>query len=107
MYLNTKAHALAFKSAITLKNNDHLISAIEVSLAKPNTKSFAKLFDKLGYTKSVLLISDNEQILKSARNIVKVVAKKTNSVSVRDIINGANILIDKTAISTLAKGHKE
>ncbi|MDR2557329.1 MAG: 50S ribosomal protein L4 [Mycoplasmataceae bacterium] len=108
LYLNAKANQLALKSALTLKAKQNQIIVLDdqASLAKPNTKTIATLLKKLQFNQNALIITDSNIINKSAQNLARAIAKKPTCVSVKDIVNAHNLLIQKAALAAFGKAGK-
>lgn len=107
--VNKEVSHKAFDSALLLKLQDNRIYVIEdQKIDKPSTKIATKLFDKLNINdqKNLVITFDNENtknVLKTFNNIKKTVAKKFNQVSVKDILNANNLVIELSAINKYGK----
>jgi large subunit ribosomal protein L4 len=78
LYLNDKSAHLGFKSAMTVKNKDDAIFILEdTKIIKPSSKIIVKLLDALKLNgKKVLIIGNNNiNLVSSARNINRIIAK--------------------------------
>lgn len=99
--MNKKAHALAVKSALTLKvEAKDLIVVDEFKLNEVKTKVMVDVLGKINAkTKSLIVIDDeNVELVLSARNIPGVVITKTNNLSVYDIMNANSLVMSLDAI---------
>lgn len=108
--LNSKTTHLAFKSSITEKMNKGSIYLFTFDkVIKPSTKLFVLMLKKLNlYGKKVLFICDKNQevLIKSARNINKVVIKFFDQISTKDIINANFIFIQQLILKKLEEIYK-
>lgn len=105
---NSKAHKLAFQSAMTLKLNEQGLNLLtnKIEMKEPSTKTIYKMLKKVSYDnkKVLFVINDkNENFLKSCRNIEKVVSKTWNQVSVRDILNSDIAVIQEDAFNKISE----
>ena len=99
--MNKKAHALAVKSALTLKaQSKDIIVVDEFKYDEVKTKQVVKTLECINAkTKSLLVINeDNETLVLSARNIPGVIITKTNNLSVYDILNADSLVFTTAAI---------
>ncbi|AIV03459.1 50S ribosomal protein L4 [Candidatus Malacoplasma girerdii] len=108
--VNKKVIHLAFKSALTLKLNDANIYLLEsVKMAKPNTKMVSNFMKKLSLAKTktlFVLANEQENLLKSIRNIDKANVKLFNQVSTKDIMNAKYVVMQLDAMENLGKVYK-
>ncbi len=105
---NSKANKLAFRSAITLKINSNSLNLLvdKIDIKKPSTKSIDALLKKLKYSnKKVLFVlnDENDNLLKSCRNIETVESKLWNQVSTRDIIASDLAIIQEDAFNKISE----
>ncbi len=103
--VNSKIFKLAFKSALSIKLNDEQLFSLEnkIKLDKPSTKTFANFIKTANFTgKKVLFITnEDDNIQLSTNNIPRVVAKKWNRVSVRDLMHTSIIVAQEDTFSKM------
>lgn len=106
--MNKKAHALAVKSALTLKATDKDIIVIDnLDLGEVKTKTVVSMLKNLNAKKKTLVVVDeNDSFVMSARNIPGVVITNTNNLSVYDILNTDSILFTSDSIKVVEGGLK-
>ena len=101
--LNKKVKRLALKSALSDKaanGNIVVVDALEMSEIK--TKTMKGLLDAVGAGKSVVITPEvNENVVKSARNIPGVITTTAKILSVYDIVNAKQLVIDKAALAII------
>ncbi|MCV3753876.1 50S ribosomal protein L4 [Ureaplasma zalophigenitalium] len=95
--VNQKVRLLAFKSALTIKLNNQALYALDANAALevPSTKKMVEFINTANFQNQKVLIAlndKNENIAKSSANLQKVIAKKWNQVSVRDVMH-ANVVV--------------
>ncbi len=96
-----KIKRLAMKSALSSKvQANNIIVLDELSFDAPKTKQFAELLDNLKVdSKTLIVLADNnENIIKSARNIKGVKTSLVNTLNVYDILNYDKFIITKEAV---------
>ncbi|MDN6160088.1 MAG: 50S ribosomal protein L4, partial [Staphylococcus equorum] len=99
--LPKKARRLAIKSVLSQKVLDEEIILVDsLALDTPKTKDFKAILNDLEVDKKVLVVLDteDENILKSSRNIPNVKVVSSDSVSVLDVISYDNLLITQAAL---------
>ena len=101
--LNKKVKRLALKSALSDKaasGSIIVIDALEMSEIK--TKTMKGLLDAVGAGKTVVITPElNENVVKSARNIPGVITTTAKILSVYDIVNAKQLIIDKAALAII------
>ncbi|MDR0985510.1 MAG: 50S ribosomal protein L4 [Mycoplasmataceae bacterium] len=107
-YINSKITKLALVNAINDKINKNAMYVLEdKNMDKPSTKAIVSLLKQLKINgKKILFVLNNEKsenISKSCRNIFKVIAKKSNQVSTKDVVHANFVISQQTALNTLAK----
>ena len=102
---NKKAHALALKSALTLKAKDGLIVVDELKV-EGKTKELNQILKNLKAEKKVLLVSDDENVSKAASNLANVNLRAVNNVSVYDLLNANQLVISKEDIKKVEEALK-
>ena len=101
---NKKAHALAVKSALTLKaQNKDIIVVDELNFEAPSTKAAVDFLAKANAKANTLIViaDDNDNLVASARNIPGVIVVKTNNLSVYDVLNTNSLVFTKEAIKAV------
>lgn len=107
LYFNAKTNRIGLISAFNNALNQNAVFGLsnDVKIEKPSTKTFAKFISATPmYDRKVLVVSNDQNILKSARNINGIVAKTPNTVSVKDIINSNYLLFQLSTFDNLWKG---
>ena len=107
--MNKKAHALAVKSALTLKANDKDIIVVDnLDLTEVKTKAVVEMLTKLNAKKKTLVVLDkeNDSFVLSARNLPGVIVTTTNNLSVYDIMNTDSLLFTSDSIKVVEGGLK-
>ncbi len=97
--LSTQTKRLAIKQALSLKNDQ--IKVIESFESKDGkTNETAKLLDKLGVERRILLVLDdkNSFVNRATRNIPNLVVVQAKYLNVFDILNADNIVITKESL---------
>ena len=101
--LNKKVKRLALKSALSAKAAEGDILVVdELKLPEIKTKAMKGFLDAVGAGKSVVITPEvEENVVKSARNIPGVVTTTAKVLSVYDIVNAKQLVIDKAALATI------
>lgn len=101
--LNKKVKRLALKSALSAKAAEGAILVVDgLKLPEVKTKAMQSFMDAAGVTKSVMITPEVEQnVILSARNIPGVVTTTANILSVYDIVNAKQLVIDKAALAII------
>ena len=101
--LNKKTRRLALKSALSAKaaaGNVLVVDGLE--LAEVKTKTMKTFLDAIGASKSVVITPEvNEKVVLSARNIPGAVTTTAKILSVYDIVNAKQLVIDKAALAII------
>ena len=101
--LNKKVKRLALKSALSDKaanGNILVVDALEMSEIK--TKTMKGFLTAVGAGKSMIITPEvNENVVKSARNIPGVITTTAKILSVYDIVNAKQLVIDKAALAII------
>ncbi len=106
---NKQVSKKAFDSALLVKINNKSLFVIEdQKISKPSTKIATKLFKalKIDGQKNLFVTSDAKEslnVIKSFANVNKTAAKKFNQVSVKDILNAKNVIVELSAIKKYGK----
>jgi len=96
-----KIKRIAMKSALSSKVNDNNIVVIEeLNFDAPKTKQVVSLLQNLKVdSKTLIVVADNnENVVKSARNIEGVKTAFVNTLNVYDILNYDKFIITKDAV---------
>ncbi len=101
--LNKKVKRLALKSALSDKAASGSILVVdELKLDEIKTKAMQNFLDAIGAGKSVVITPEvNETVVMSARNIPGVVTTTAKILSVYDIVNAKQLVIDKAALAII------
>ena len=101
--LNKKVKRLALKSALSAKAAEGNVIVVDgLSLDAIKTKSMAAFLGNLEAKKAVLVTPEvNENVVLSARNIPGVVTTTAKILSVYDIVNAKQLVIDKAALAII------
>ena len=101
--LNKKVKRLALKSALSAKAAEGAIVVVdELKLDAIKTKPVKQFLDAAGVTKAVVITPEVDDIVvKSARNIPGVVTTTAKILSVYDIVNAKQLVIDKAALAII------
>ena len=101
--LNKKVKRLALKSALSAKAAEGAIVVVdELKMAEIKTKTMKDFLGAVGAVKSVVITPEADEIVvKSARNIPGVVTTTAKVLSVYDIVNAKQLVIDKAALAII------
>ena len=101
--LNKKVKRLALKSVLSAKAAMGAIVVIdELKMESIKTKAMVEFLAKVGAEKAVIVTPEvNENVIKSARNIPGVVTTTAKILSVYDIVNAKQLVIDKAALAII------
>lgn len=102
---NKKAHALALKSALTLKVKDGLKVYDQVSVGG-KTKEVIAFLSALKADKKVLLVTSDEAMIQGANNLSNVILRSANNISVYDLLNVNDVVISKEDIKSVEEALK-
>lgn len=101
--MNKKEKRAALKSVLTSRVQEEKFFVIDaIKCEEPKTKTMVNLLDKLGTTKALVVLNENDQnVILSSRNIPEVKTALTNTINVFDILKYDSIVIDKAALETI------
>ena len=101
--LNKKVKRLALKSALSAKAAENAILVVDgLKLDEVKTKTMKTFLDAAGVGKSVVITPEVEKnVVLSARNIPGVVPTTAKILSVYDIVNAKQLVIDKAALAII------
>lgn len=104
--VNQKANRLAIRQALSLAATSGKIKVIETFECKDGkVGAAAKLLDKIGATKNVLLIVSNKDQLveRATRNLANVKVTQANYVNAHDVLDADNIVISKKSLDIISE----
>jgi large subunit ribosomal protein L4 len=101
--LNKKVKRLALKSALSDKAAKGSIIVVDaLELPEIKTKTMRTFLDAVGAKKTVVITPEvNENVVKSARNIPGVLTTTAKLLSVYDLVNANQIVVDKAALAII------
>ena len=101
--LNKKVRRLALKSALSAKAAAGNVLVVDgLKLDEVKTKTMKTFLDAAGVGKSVVITPEVEKnVVLSARNIPGVVTTTAKVLSVYDIVNAKQLVIDKAALAII------
>ena len=101
--LNKKARRLALKSALSAKAASGDILVVDgLKLDEIKTKTMKTFLDAIGAGKSVIITPEVERnVVLSARNIPGAVTTTARVLSVYDIVNAKQLVVDKAALAII------
>ena len=101
--LNKKARRLALKSVLSAKAASGDILVVDgLKLDEVKTKTMKTFLDAVGAAKPVVVTPEvNEKVVLSARNIPGAVTTVARNLSVYDIVNAKQLVIDKAALAII------
>ena len=101
--LNKKLKRLALKSVLSAKAAaGEIIVVDDLKLDAIKTKSMKSFLDAVNAGKSVVVTAEvNENVVKSARNIPGVITTTAKILSVYDIVNAKQFIVDKAALAVI------
>ena len=102
--LNKKLKDLAKKSALAYKvKEDALVVVEDFSLAKPQTKEFARILKNLGVNgRSVLLLHENNKnVVLSGRNLPKAEVSLASSMNTYEIMRAKKLIITESSVKAI------
>ena len=101
--LNKKTRRLALKSALSAKAAAGNVLVVDgLKLDEVKTKTMKTFLDAIGAGKSVVVTSElDRNVVLSARNIPGAVTTTAKVLSVYDIVNAKQLVIDKAALAII------
>ena len=101
--LNKKVKRLALKSALSAKAAEGAIIVVDgLEMPEIKTKTMKSFLNAIGAKKTMMVTPEvNENVIKSARNIPGVVTTTAKILSVYDIVNAKQLVIDKAALAII------
>lgn len=101
-HLPRKVTRLAMKSVLSAKvADDKLVMVDSLAFDAPKTKEFANMLNALNADTKTLVVleNDNENAIRSARNLENVKVIDAKEVNVLDVANYDKVVMTKTALS--------
>ncbi|AAT27722.1 50S ribosomal protein L4 [[Mycoplasma] mobile] len=101
--INKKVRNLAFLSSLTLLANKNAILVEDLKLEKISSQELIKKLEdlKINNLKKILIVSDDEKIFKSGRNVQNLHVVKLNSLTVELLNETHALLLSKKDLTTL------
>ena len=101
--MNKKEKRAALKSALTSRVQENKLIVIdELKFDEIKTKNFKAVMDNLKVAKAyVVLNSNDEKVVMSARNLPNVQTALTNTINVYDVMKGGTVILTKDAVKTI------
>ena len=101
--LNKKVKRLALKSALSAKAAEGAILVVDgLEMPEIKTKTMKGFLNAIGAKKTVMITPEvNENVIKSARNIPGVITTTAKILSVYDLVNANQIVVDKAALAII------
>lgn len=105
---NKKEHALAVKSALSLKVKEGLVVVDEIKFEDKKTKSFVSMLDALKVGNKVLVVVDEikEDVCAASRNVGYAKVVSADNVSVLDLLNVDTLVMSKSAVKEVEEALK-
>ena len=105
--MNKKSHALALKSALSIKASEKNIVLVD-NLTSTKTKEVVKTLEALKVDSKALVVlaKENEEFTRAARNVPFVKVVLANNVSVYDLMNSTKLVMTVDAAKTVEGGLK-
>ncbi|WP_225696120.1 50S ribosomal protein L4 [Candidatus Phytoplasma sp. AldY-WA1] len=103
--VNAKIRKIAMKSALSLQKEKNNLMVIDFfNIESHKTKYFQKCLEqiKIGKNKVLIIVNElNDNLVRSTNNLSNVTLETVTHVSVYQILNAKNLIIDKKAIDYL------
>ena len=97
--MNKKERRIALKSALTTRVQENkLVVLDELKLDAIKTKDMQNVLNNLKVEKA-MVVSDNENVIVSARNIPNVITASVGTLNVFDILKYNTVVLDKAAVA--------
>ena len=105
---NKKEHALAVKSALSLKAKEGLIIVDEIKFTEKKTKLFVAMLDALQANKKTLVVVNelDENLVGSCRNVAYARVVTKDNLSVLDLLNADALVISLEAVKAVEEALK-
>ena len=101
--LNKKEKRLALKSALTSRVQEgKFIVLDELTLNEIKTKNFVNVMKNLNVAKALVVLDENnENVVRSARNVADVKTALVNTINVYDILKYNTVVATKAAVAAI------
>ena len=102
--LNKKTRRLALKSALSAKAAEAAIVVIDaIKMDAPKTAEFAKFLTAVGVEGKALVVTatNDENVVKSGRNIPGCEITFANLINVYDVVNAKKLVVDQAALAKI------
>ena len=97
-----KQRRLAIKSVLSQKMIDKdLIVLDKLTMSAPKTKDLVSMLNSLNVDGKVLIVSDDNNVQLSARNLAKVKAVPVNGLNVEDAVNYDKLILTQAAVKKI------
>ncbi|WP_297950790.1 50S ribosomal protein L4 [uncultured Lactobacillus sp.] len=97
-----KQRRLAIKSVLSQKLIDNdLIVLDKLTMSTPKTKDLVSMLNGLNADGKVLIVSDDNNVQLSARNLTKVKVVPVNGLNVEDAVNYGKLILDQDAVKKI------
>ena len=97
--MNKKERRIALKSALTTRVQENkLVVLDELKLDAIKTKDMQNVLNNLKVEKA-MIVTDNENVIVSARNIPNVITASVGTLNVFDILKYNTVVLDKAAVA--------
>ena len=97
--MNKKERRIALKSALTTRVQENkLVVLDELKLNAIKTKDMQNVLNNLKVEKA-MVVTDNENVIVSARNIPNVITASVGTLNVFDILKYNTVVLDKAAVA--------
>lgn len=97
-----KQRRLAIKSVLSQKLIDNdLIVLDKLTMSAPKTKELVSMLNGLNADGKVLIVSDDNNVQLSARNLIKVKVVPVNGLNVEDAVNYGKLILDQDAVKKI------
>ena len=105
---NKKEHALAVKSALSLKAKEGLVVVDEIKFEEKKTKNFVAMLDALQANKKTLVVVNelDENLVGSCRNVAYARVVTKDNLSVLDLLNADALVISLEAVKAVEEALK-
>lgn len=100
--LNKKVKRLALKSVLSAKAAEGKILVVDdLSMGEIKTKTFQNFLNSVNAESKAVVVTPCGNVVKSARNIPGIVTTSATLLSVYDIVNAKQLIVDKAALATI------
>lgn len=100
--MTRKQRRLAIKSVLSQKLIDNdLIVLDKLTMSAPKTKELVSMLNSLNADGKVLIVTDDNNVQLSARNLAKVKAVPVNGLNVEDAVNYGKLILSQDAVKKI------